>query len=75
MRSGSIICTTEFDIDLERKVVAILVARAMQLACSNNLRNDSILDISPLLDGSTKLFRLRNDNQYIADGRGPGLIA
>jgi len=54
-RRGNNISTTEFDVDLERKVVAILVSSAVQLARSNNLCNNSILDISPLLDGSTKL--------------------
>ena len=52
---GSTVCTTEFDIDLECKVVAILVSRAMQLACSNDLRNHPLFDISPLLNGGTKL--------------------
>lgn len=66
---GSIVCTTKFDIDLECEVVAILVASAIQLASSNNLSDHSFFDISPLLDGSTELSRLRDDDQYKADGR------
>ena len=66
---GSNVCTAKFDIDFECKVVAILVAGPMQLACSNDLRNHPLLDISPLLDGNTKISRLGNDNQYKADSR------
>jgi hypothetical protein len=45
----------------------------MQLACSNNLGHNTLLDVSPSLDGSTKLSRLRNDDQYEADSWGLGL--
>lgn len=52
---GSTVRTTKFDIDLESEIVAILVLSAMQLACPNNLRNHPLFDISPLLNGGTKL--------------------
>jgi len=68
---GSNVRTTKLDIDFECKIIAILVASPMQLACSNDLRNYPLFDISPLLDGSTELSRLRNDNQHEADSWGP----
>jgi hypothetical protein len=55
-RYGSVVCTTKFDVDLEGEIVAVLVASTMELACSNDLCDNSVLDISPLLDGNTKVL-------------------
>lgn len=58
----SVVRSTELDIDFERKIVAILALSVMQLASSNNLRDNALLDISPLLDSITKVPRFRNND-------------